>query len=124
RGAPPPAVTHGGDTRTLVHVEADVTFLGQPWLARVQPHPHANRSVGKRALAIGSRGDRVRRKSEDDEERITLRVDLDAVVLGERLAEPPAMLLQRRSVAGAALLQQPRRTLDVREQQRHATARN
>src|SRR5207253_10694587 len=78
-----PAVTDGGDTRTLVHVEPDVTLFRQPRLARVQAHPHANRATGKGTLAVRSSGDRVRRAGEGDEERITLRVDLDALVLGD-----------------------------------------
>src|SRR4029079_2033218 len=45
------AVTDGGDTRTLVHVETDVTLLRQPRLARVQTHPHANRAPRTRAHA-------------------------------------------------------------------------
>ena len=118
-----PAVPDGGDTRTLVHVEADVTLVRQPRLARVQPHAHANRPAGKCALAVRSSGDRVRRAGEGDEERITLRVDLDALVLGKRRAESPPMLVQRLPVVVAELMQQPRRALHIREQQRHHTGR-
>jgi hypothetical protein len=32
-----PTVADGGDTRAFVHIEADVSLLGQPWLARVHP---------------------------------------------------------------------------------------
>ena len=117
------AVADGGDPRALVHVEADVPLLGQPRLARVQPHPHADRPVGQRALAVSGSGDGVRRAGEGDEERITLRVDLDALVLGKRRAESPPMLVQRLPVVVAELVQQPRRALHVREQQRHDTGR-
>ena len=113
----------GGDTRALVHVEADVTLVRQPRLARVQPHAHANRPAGKCALAVRSSGDRVRRAGECDEKRITLRVDLDALVLGKRRAESPPMLVQRLPVVVAELMQQPRRALHIREQQRHDTGR-
>ena len=113
----------GGDTRTLVHVEADVTLVRQPRLARVQPHAHANRPACKCALGVRSSGDRVRRAGERDEERITLRVDLDALVSGERRAESPPMLVQRLPVVDAELMQQPRRALHVREQQSHNTGR-
>ena len=41
------AVADGGDARALVHVEADVSLLGQPRLAGVEPHPHADRPVGQ-----------------------------------------------------------------------------
>ena len=118
-----PAVADGGDPRALVHVEADVSLLGQPRLARVQPHPHAYRPVGQCALAVRSGGDGVRRAGEGDEERVTLRVDLDAFVLGERRAESPPMLVQRLPVVVSELVQQPRRALHVREQQRHDAGR-
>ena len=118
-----PAVPDGGDTRALVHVEPDVTLVRQPRLARVQPHAHANRPAGKCALAVRSGGDGVRRAGEGDEKRITLRVDLDALVVGKRRAESPPMLVQRLPVVVAELMQQPRRALHVREQQSHDTAR-
>ena len=113
----------GGDARALVHVEADVSLLGQPRLARVQPHPHADRPIGQAALAVRGSGDRVRRAGERDEERVTLRVDLDALVVRTRRADDPPMLVQRLPVPVAELVQQPRRALDVREQQRHHSAR-
>ena len=43
--------------------------------------------------------------------------------LGKRRAESPPMLVQRLPVPVAELVQQPRRALDVREQQRHDTGR-
>jgi hypothetical protein len=58
----------------------------------VQPNPHANRPAGKRALAVRRSGDLVRCASECDEERITLRIDLDALVVGKRRTESPSML--------------------------------
>ena len=110
-----PAVADGRDARALVHVEADVSLLGQPRLAGVQPHPHAYRPVGQRALAVRGGGDGVRRAGEGDEECVTLRVDFDALVVGKRRAESPPVLVQRLPVVVAELVQQPRRALDVRE---------
>ena len=118
-----PAVPDGGDTRALVHVEPDVTLVRQPRLARVQPHAHANRPAGKCALGVRGGGDGARRAGEGDEERITLRVDLDALVVGKRRAELPPMLVQRLPVVVAELMQQPRRALHIGEQQGHDTAR-
>ena len=118
-----PAVPDRGDPRPLVHVEADVSLLCQPGLARVQPHPNANRSIRQRTLAIGRGGNGIRRAGEGDEERIALRVDLDALVLRERRPQTPPMLLQRLAIAVLELAQQPRRALHVREQQRHDAGR-
>ena len=114
-----PPMPDGGDPRALVHVEADVSLLGKPRLASVHPHPHAYRPIGKCALALRSGGDGVRRAGEGHEECVTLRVDLDALVVGEHTAESPPMLVQRLSVVVSELVQQPRRALHVREQQRH-----
>ena len=117
------AVADGRDPRALVHVEADISLFGQLRLARVEPHPHAYRPVGKCALAVCSGSDSVRRAGERDEERVTLCVDFDALVLGERRAETPPMLVQCFSVVVSEIVQQPRRALHVREQQRHDTGR-
>src|SRR4029079_3333334 len=46
-----------------------------------------------------------------------------APALGERRAEAPPMLLQGLPVVIAQLVQQPRRTLHIREQQSHHTGR-
>ena len=118
-----PAVADGGDPRAPVYVEPDVTLLGQPRLAGVQPHPHADRPVGQRALAVSGGGDGVRGAGEGDEERVTLCIDLDARMVGERGAESAPMLLQRLPVIVAEPVYQPRRALHVGEQQRHDTRR-
>ena len=118
-----PAVPDSGYTRALMDVEADVSLVGQPRLARVQPHPHPYRPVGKCTLAVRGGGDRVRRAGESDEERVALRVDLDALVVGKHGAESPPMLVQRLPVGVAELVQQPRRALHVGEQQCHDTGR-
>jgi hypothetical protein len=72
----------GSDTRALVHVEADVPLVGQPRLAHVQPHAHADRPAGKCALTVGGGGDGVRRSGESDEEGISLRVDPRRIDIG------------------------------------------
>ena len=118
-----PSMADGGDARALVHVDPDVSLLRQPRLTRVQPHAHPDRAVRERALAVRGGGDRIRRAAEGDEERVTLRVHLDALVVGKRRAESPPMLVQCLPVVVAELVQQPRRALDVREQQRHHAGR-
>ena len=119
-----PAVPDRGDPRPLVHVEADVSLLCQPGLTGVQPHPNANRSIRQRTLAVGRGGNGIRRAGEGDEERVTLCIDLDAVMFGKGRPETTPMLLQRLAIAVAELAQQPRRALHVREQQRHDTGRS
>jgi hypothetical protein len=98
------AVADRRDAGALVHVQTDIAGLGQPRLSRVQPHPNPYRPIGQRPLALGSSGDSVRRTGEGDEECVTLRVDLDTLVLRKRNPEPPPMLLQRLPVVVAELV--------------------
>ena len=74
------AVADRRDARAAVHVHADVALLRALRLAGVQPHPDAHRRRGERRLAVRGRRRRVRRAGERVEERVALRVDLDAAV--------------------------------------------
>jgi hypothetical protein len=94
-------VADGRDAGAFVHVETDIALLGQPRLTRVQAHAHSDGSVVEGALAILGRSDRVGCAAEGDEERVTLSVDLDAVVRGEGGTEAPPMLAQGISVTVA-----------------------
>ena len=62
------------------------------------------RPVLERALRLRSRGERGLAVVEDNEERVALRVDLDAAVALEGRAQQPPMLRQRVRVAVAQLL--------------------
>jgi hypothetical protein len=116
------------DPRRAMHVQTDVIILTDLRLAGVDAHPHANvdalrPTLGRqRPLRADRSGDRVARPHERDEERVTLSVDLPAVVLVERRAQQALMLAKHRRVAAAQPRQQPRRTLDVAEQEGHGAA--
>ena len=82
------------DTCTAREVDADVVPAGrQLRLARVDTHPHPDRlplgPVVRRERELPGRGarERVTRALEGEEERVALRVDLDAAVHGERRAQ-------------------------------------
>jgi hypothetical protein len=80
---------------------------------------HANRD---RQRVTGRRGggECPGRGRKCDEERVALRVDLDAAVLGGGIADDAAMRSERLRVSlGPELVQQPRRPLDVGEEERH-----
>ena len=78
---------------------------------------------GERLRQLGRRRQRSRRGREGDEERIALRVHLDPVVRVERRAQLPPMLRERSGVRlRPKLVQQPRRALDVREEERDRAA--
>jgi hypothetical protein len=77
------------DPRRLVHGEADVAVGRDRRLARVDTHPYPHLDVvgpvvrRERPLCLGRRLDRRARAAEDDEERVALRVDLEAAGVGE-----------------------------------------
>ena len=75
-----------------------------------------------RRLSVAGGGDRVRCARERDEERVALRVHLDAAVPRKRLPQHTAMLAQQCRVPFAMLVQQPRQALDIGEEERHGSA--
>ena len=118
-----PSMPGSGDPRRPVHVDADVILDLRKRLPRVKPHPHAHRSVGKRALRRVSSGDGVRRARERDEEGIARGIDLDTVMPRPHVAQHTVVLGEDIGVAVAELPQQPRRRLDVGEEERHRPGR-
>jgi len=99
-------VPGGRDPRAQMDVLADVALLRQMRRARVQPHPHPDRAASQRLLRRPRSRGRPRGGREGDEERIPLRVDLDAAVRGERCPHQPPMLRQRLGIAVRAKLVQ------------------
>ena len=112
------------DARSLVDGEADVAVAAGDSLTGVEAHPHLHlvaagpRLGAKRGLGRSGRRDRRARTAENSEEGISLPVDLDSAGGLERPGEQPIVGRQQLRVAVAAdLFQQPRRALDVREQE-------
>jgi hypothetical protein len=108
------AVGHAANAGGLVHVESDIALLRDLRLAGVETHPHRK---GELLLCLSCRGDRRSGRREGDEEGISLRVDLDAAVASEGLAQHAPVLGEGVRVRLAELRQQPRRALDVREEE-------
>jgi len=117
------AVPDGRDAGGAVDVDPDVAFRGQVRLARMEPHPDLDRAAGQRPLGVYGRPDGVGGPSEGDEEGIALGIDLDPAVSGDGPADDPTMLRQSLVVGVAEIAQQPRRTLDVGEQEGDHTGR-
>jgi hypothetical protein len=116
-------VPRGRDPCRTVHVEPDVPLVGAERLARVEAHPHPHRAALERRLRIGRGLHCIGCTRKGDEERVTLRVDLDAVVQPERLPQRTPVLGQDARVAVAQLLEQPRRPFDVGEEKSHRPGR-
>ena len=96
------------DPRRAVDVHPDIALVGDERLARVQAHAHPHRARRERSVPVGRSRECVRGFRERDKERVALRVDLDAAMPRERVAEHAAMLgerigvARRRARAGAA----------------------
>jgi len=74
------AVASGADPRPSVDIDPDVALGGNHGFARVDAHSHAYRATRERALHTLRRRDSVGSVRERGEERIALRIDLDATV--------------------------------------------
>ena len=73
-------------------------------------------------LSRNRAGDRCRCAREGVEERVALRVDFRAALCAQVLAEEPAVLADDFAVVVTELLEQPRRALDVGEEERDRAA--
>jgi hypothetical protein len=83
----------------------------------MQAHADAQGALGELRLCFGGSASRLTGVGEDDEEGIALRVNLEPAVAGESRAQDPVVLGERLHIAGPELLEQPRRALDVSEEQ-------
>ena len=99
-----------------MNINADVAFLGEDRLARVEAHPHTHRPSAQRNLRFLRGRDRIRGTSKGHEEGISLRVDLDAAVARNRVPEQAPVLGQHLCIPVPQLMQEPRRALDVGEE--------
>ena len=119
------AVCERCDARAAVDVDPDVALARQRRRARVQAHAHA-RSARPRAprWPASAAAAAPWRRRESDEERVALGVDLDAAVRDERIAKDTPVLRECLGVrVRAERVQQPRRALDVGEEERDGSAR-
>ncbi len=81
-------------------------------------HPHADWPPAECRLRLCGGGEGAVRLRKRDEEGIALRVDLDAAVRREGFAHEALVLGERSGVGlGAELVEQPRRALDVGEEE-------
>jgi hypothetical protein len=118
------AVGGVADPGCAVDIEPDVARAAALRLARVDAHPDAHAvEFAEGALRVGCGGDRVVGTGESDEEAVALNVDLVSVVLRHRVADQCVVTTQNLPVAVTEHLQQPRRSLDVGEEQRYRPGR-
>jgi len=114
-------VAGGRDASGTVDVLAHIPLRRKQRRTRVEPHTHRKlkdrlRLARRRQCTGGSR--------KGDEKRIPLSVNLDPALPLKRLPQNSPMLSQPRCVLHLPkLMQKPRRTLDVREQEGDGAAR-
>src|SRR5262249_7423243 len=100
-------VTRPGYPRRAVDAKADVTLAAVGRLARVHAHAHTEAPAlwplvrGQVALDVERRSDSVLRTAKRREERVSLRVDLPAVVRGQGFANDLLMVAERDRVVVA-----------------------
>ncbi len=117
------AVGQRRESRPAVDVDSDVALVRDGRRPGVQADPDANRAAAQLVGAGEGGGGGAVRGRKGDEERVALGIDLDAVVSGEGGAERAPVLRERVGVRGRPeRVQEPRRALDVREQERHRPA--
>ena len=118
------AVGERSHARAAVHVDADVALGAELGSSGVQADAHADRPVRERLAACPSCVGCAPGGREGDEEGVALRVDLDAAVGRERLAQRAPVLGERFAVrVRAELPEQARRALDVGEEERDRAGR-
>jgi hypothetical protein len=107
----------GGDACRTVHISTDIALVGQQRRPCVQANTHLDRA-GCERLREGRGGlNRSWCRREGEEERVSLRVDLDAVVTRAGLADQAAVLGKRSRIAlRSQFVQELRRSFDVGEE--------
>ncbi len=113
-------MTGGGDARGTVDVRPDVAVAGDKRRARVDADANQN-AARHRSSPVNACAalERVGSCQEGEEERVTLRVHLDTAAARRHAARTIRRCSARTAAycLGAELVEKPRRTLDVREQE-------
>jgi hypothetical protein len=118
-----PSVSSSGDAGRAVHVDPDVAFVGDERFAGVDSDSHAQGAIGKGALPLVRGFDGVGRALEGVKECISLRVDFGAAAFDELGAEDPTMFRECAGIRVTELVEERRRTFDVREEERDCARR-
>src|SRR6266516_3107609 len=97
-------------------VHPHIVAVDEQRLSRVKPHSDPYRCLREPLLCALRAGDCATCRTEDEEERVALSVDFDAVMLGRRLAEEPLLFPQGICILGVAeFAKQECRAFDIGE---------
>jgi hypothetical protein len=106
-----------------MHVDAEVRALRERRPARVNSHSHAHLVVGERLLRRHRRADGLSRLLKRDEELVGATVDLASAGVVDRPPDNGSIPLEHDEVVVTQATDQPRRVLDVGEEERDDAAR-
>ena len=102
----------------MVHIGANVAFVGEQGHSRVQAHPYVDRPFAQGIPDRAGRFERALLRREGNEERIALRVDLNPASGAKCLAQDPPVLGQGfRVLSRTQLMEELRRAFDVGEEE-------
>ena len=124
-----PAAGRRADPRRPVHRQTRIPAPGRDRLTGVDADPDPDRRAGRplvarqRPLDLHRAQHGLLRPGERDKKSIPLRVHLMTAMHGDRRPNQPPMLSQHLRIAFPQRLDQPRRPLDVREQEGDRPAR-
>ena len=124
------AVPGGADPGCAVNGESGVAPVVGDRLTGVQTHSHLDLDAlrpgvrEERELALDGREHSLARARERNEERVALRIHLVAVVSVERISQQLPVVRQNCGIPLAQLLDEPRRPLDVGEEEGDCAARH
>ena len=123
------AVAGAADPRRDVDVESDVALVDELGLARVEADPHPQNTLRRpplpadRALEVDGGRDRVPGAGEDEKRAVPGPVHLVPVPTARRLAHELPQARADRPVTLSERVQEPRRALDVGEEERDRPGR-
>ena len=123
------AVCHGSDSGRPMDAETHVSLIPDHGLARVQTHTHPHLAalgppvLRERTLRHDCGSQRRIGTPKGEEEGVSLGVDLPAAALLRCCADDPLVLGENLAVALPEVLEQPRRSLDVGEEEGDCAAR-
>ena len=113
-----PPVADGGDPRSSVDVVADVPFVGHERRPRVEADAHVDLTGCERVRQRSRSCESAGRGRKREEEGVALRVDLDPAFPAHASRTISPVLAERLRVdLRAELVQEPRRALDVGEEE-------
>src|SRR5262249_17059881 len=118
-----PTVASRHHTGSTVNINTDVSAVNVARLARMETHPDANfvslrpAMLGKRTLTLGCCRDRIVGRRQRDEEGVAVAVNLVPAMTQKCIAKQPAMIIKQNVIRDSGTLEQPRRTLNIREEE-------